>query len=132
MSLPASPLPDALPIISGVAFALAASGLTIAILLRARAGLPQDVPNDRSLHGAPLPRGGGIAIWAGWLPVAIQASPVAGAGTASWLIPWLVLALVSLRDDVKALGVGGRLLVHALAALWFAVALAWPTASSGS
>lgn len=125
-------LSDLLPIIAGMAFAMAASQLAIVVLLRARARLPQDVPNDRSLHVAPLPRGGGIAIWAGWLPVAIQASPVAGAGTGLWLIPWLALALVSLRDDVKALGVGVRLLVHALAALWFAVALAWPAASSVS
>jgi UDP-N-acetylmuramyl pentapeptide phosphotransferase/UDP-N-acetylglucosamine-1-phosphate transferase len=42
-----------------------------------------------------------------------------------------LLALVSLRDDVRALGVGVRLLVHALAALWFAVAVAWPYAASG-
>ena len=70
MNPPTSVLLDWLPIFEGMAFALVVSGLTIVILLRARAGLPQDVPNDRSLHAAPLPRGGGIAIWAGWLPVA--------------------------------------------------------------
>ncbi len=132
MSPPTSVLLDWLPIFAGMAFALAASGLTIVILLRARADLPQDVPNDRSLHGATLPRGGGIAIWAGWLPVAFWASPVAEGGMATWLIPWLLLALVSLRDDVRALGVGVRLLVHALAALWFAFVLAWLTAPAAS
>ncbi len=129
-------LPDSLPvgwpgIAAGMAAAFAVSGLTIAILLRARAGLPQDVPNERSLHAAPLPRGGGIAIWAGWLPVALWAAPAAGISTLQWLIPFLLLALVSLRDDVRALGVGVRLLVHALAALWFAVAVAWPHAAAG-
>jgi UDP-N-acetylmuramyl pentapeptide phosphotransferase/UDP-N-acetylglucosamine-1-phosphate transferase len=115
-----------------MAFALVASGLTVLALLRVRAGLPQDVPNERSLHVAPLPRGGGLAIWAGWLPVAMWFSPVVPGDTAQWLIPWLALALVSLRDDDSALGVGVRLLVHACAALWFAVALAWPAASAGS
>jgi hypothetical protein len=132
MSVPKTMFPDLFPLFGGVAFALAASGLTIVVLLRVRATLPQDVPNDRSLHGAPLPRGGGIAIWAGWLPVALWASPLADVGMATWLIPWLLLVLVSLRDDVRALGVGVRLVVHALAALWFAIALGWPSVSAVS
>ncbi len=111
-----------------MAFALATSGWATVALLRARANLPQDTPNERSLHAAPLPRGGGLAIWAGWLPVALWASPVAEIPMASWLVPWLALALVSLRDDIRALGVGVRVMVHALAALWFAVALVWPMA----
>ncbi len=110
----------------GALFAFAVSALATLALLRSRAKLPQDVPNERSLHGAPLPRGGGIAIWLGWLPVAVWAPPFANGAIAPWLVPWLVLVLVSLRDDVRALGVGVRLLVHALAALWFAIALAWP------
>ena len=128
MSLP----PEWSSSLGGVAFALVVSGLTVGALLRARAGLPQDVPNKRSLHAAPLPRGGGLAIWAGWLPVALWFAPVADVGTTLWLVPWLALALVSLRDDVRALGVGVRLFVHACAALWFAVALAGPAASAGS
>ena len=131
MNLPASMLPDLPRTLAGIAVALAAAGLAIVVLLRVRAGLPQDVPNDRSLHAAPIPRGGGIAIWAGFLPVALWASPVADTATFAWLVPWLMLALVSLRDDVRALGVGLRLVVHALAALWFALAMAWPMASAG-
>jgi UDP-GlcNAc:undecaprenyl-phosphate/decaprenyl-phosphate GlcNAc-1-phosphate transferase len=115
-----------------MAVALVASGLTIGALLRARVGLPQDLPNERSLHAAPRPRGGGLAIWAGWLPVALWVAPVADVGTTLWLAPWAALALVSLRDDFRALGVGVRLFVHACAALWFAVALVWPAASAGS
>ena len=115
--------------LAGVAFALVASALTIAGLLRTRLSLPQDAPNERSLHQAPLPRGGGIALWVGWLPVALWVPPATGAGMLTWLIPWLALALVSLRDDVRALGVGVRLAIHALAALWFAIALDWAVAS---
>jgi len=124
--------PDFLPCLAGLAFALTVSALTVVALLRARAGLPQDIPNERSLHDAPLPRGGGLAIWAGWLPVALWFSPVAEAGAAQWLVPWLALALVSLRDDVRALGVGVRLFVHACAALWFGIALAWPAVAADS
>ena len=132
MNLSTSLSTGLVPAFTGLFVALAASGLAIAVLLRARAGLPQDVPNDRSLHAAPLPRGGGIAIWAGWLPVALWASPIGNTGTGQWLVPWLLLVAVSLRDDVRPLGVGVRLLVHALAALWFAVALVWPMAATWS
>ena len=112
--------------------AMALSALAVAFLLRAASRLPQDIPNERSLHGAPLPRGGGIAIWVGWLPVALWASPVPSGGIQLWLVPWLVLALISLRDDVRALGVGVRLLAHAFAALWFALALAWDVGATSS
>ena len=60
------------------------------LLLRARARLPQDIPNERSLHVAPLPRGGGIAIWAGL--AAGRAVVIAGRDSAAldlWLVPWL-------------------------------------------
>ena len=132
MSLPDGLPPDWPEIAAPALGALIASAMTIAVLLRARTGLPQDVPNERSLHAAPLPRGGGIAIWAGWLPVVLWASPGAGIPLVQWLVPFLLLALVSLRDDVRALGVGVRLLVHALAALWFAVAVAWPHSAPGA
>ena len=117
-------------LVPAIAFAFGASALVTWLLLRARADLPQDAPNERSLHYAPLPRGGGLAIWAGWLPVALWTSFPANGGLALWLVPWAALALVSLRDDVRALGVGVRLLVHAFAALWFGVALAWPAATA--
>ena len=114
-----------------IAFAFAISVLVTWMLLRARSSLPQDAPNERSLHHSPLPRGGGLAIWAGWLPVALWTSSAADGGLARWLVPWAALAIVSLRDDVRALGVGVRLLVHASAASWFALSVAWPIASAG-
>ena len=47
--------------------------------LRGRGRLPQDYPTERSLHQRPVSRVGGIAIWTGFLPVALL-SPVAGGG----------------------------------------------------
>jgi hypothetical protein len=45
-------------------------------------------------------------------------------------VPWLLLFAVSLRDDVKSVSVATRLRVHAIAAAWFAAALAHGTAIS--
>src|SRR5712692_7473071 len=56
-------MPDIVSI-SPIASALVTLAL-IAWLLRARDGLPLDVPNERSLHVRPVPRSGGIAMMAG-------------------------------------------------------------------
>jgi UDP-GlcNAc:undecaprenyl-phosphate GlcNAc-1-phosphate transferase len=111
--------------------ALALSGAAVLLLLRAGARLPHALPNARTLHERPVPRVGGIAIWAGFLPVAMLAPPGL-LETWVWVVPWLVLALVSLRDDERGVGVGVRLTVHMLAALWIALALALRAWAAGS
>jgi Fuc2NAc and GlcNAc transferase len=84
-----------------------------------------DLPNDRSLHEAPTPRGGGLAIVGvvlGFLSLAgiIRLLPwnvvvgIGGGGAAVALIGWL--------DDVSSISALRRLFVHFAAALW---ALAW-------
>jgi len=111
----------AVPIAAAWAFALSAAA--IVLLRRARAGLPSDVPNARSLHERPVPRAGGYAIWIGFLPVAVALPPAFPGGLLGWLPPWLALAAVSGRDDVHEVAIGTRLAVHAVAAAWAAVAL---------
>ena len=85
----------------------AASLALLPMLIRSRL-LPQDSPNERSLHASPVPRSGGMAIM---LPVLV----------ASWLVaPELrlalgcaaVLALMSFVDDLKPIPPALRLLVH--------------------
>ncbi len=115
----------------GIALALALSAAAIALLLRSDEVLPKDNPGERSLHVSPQPRGGGLAIWIGWFPVALWMPPLAQGALVLWVVPWLILVAVSLRDDVAPVGVGTRLMVHALAALWFAVAL-WGQAGPGA
>jgi UDP-GlcNAc:undecaprenyl-phosphate/decaprenyl-phosphate GlcNAc-1-phosphate transferase len=101
----------------GGAIAIFVSWLALSLLLRT-GRLPVDVPNSRSLHQLPIPRGGGIAVWAGmlagsaWLP---EPQP--------WLGPLLLLIAVSLWDDRQGLSAGLRLLAHVLAAV------AWISAS---
>jgi UDP-N-acetylmuramyl pentapeptide phosphotransferase/UDP-N-acetylglucosamine-1-phosphate transferase len=94
-----------------------------------------DHPNERSLHGTPVPRSGGVAMLGGM---------VAGGLLLLWFAPamggppWLViaaaalLAAVGLVDDVRDLSPLPRLLVHLLAGgavVWAGLApgsLAWP------
>jgi predicted metal-binding membrane protein len=54
----------------GVAAAL--SAIALVILRYARGRLPHAEPVDRSLHRRPVMRVGGLAIWAGFLPVALS------------------------------------------------------------
>ncbi|MFO1302416.1 MAG: glycosyl transferase [Burkholderiales bacterium] len=111
------------------------AGLAVWLLLRARARLPHAAVSSRGLHGAPVPRVGGLAIWAGFVPVALWAAPPPLMAPALWGVPWLLLAGVSLRDDVRSVPVGPRLFVHLLAAAAFAFVLAraapvaWPLAA---
>lgn len=113
--------------------------LVAARLLLTPAGrrLALDTPNERSLHDAPVPRTGGIALAAG---VAV-ACALAWPGLPVMLAAAAALAAVSFIDDVKGLSTIARLALHlgaAAAVLWLdlevdaplafavlALALAW-------
>jgi UDP-N-acetylmuramyl pentapeptide phosphotransferase/UDP-N-acetylglucosamine-1-phosphate transferase len=109
------PSPGYLCLLLVAAFATAWLGLRL-LLPRLRARLILDVPNERSSHSAPTPRGGGIAlIGAALLWMGVSHMP------GSVLLGALVLALVSWRDDTKGLTPGARLIWQFLL-----VVLAWP------
>jgi UDP-N-acetylmuramyl pentapeptide phosphotransferase/UDP-N-acetylglucosamine-1-phosphate transferase len=105
-----------------VAFVGVACVLAIA-LGRARRLLPVDRPNERSLHVAPVPRMGGMAMMAVVVPVALAWVP----GALWWVAPTALLAVVSGVDDVRGLPVRVRLAVQAAAAAW-AVWAVWAIA----
>jgi Fuc2NAc and GlcNAc transferase len=106
--------------------ALAASALLTGLVRRLAAGSGVlDVPNPRSSHVVPKPRGGGLAIvlvtTAGLLVLGLRgivtwdlAGALVGGG--------LAVALVGLADDRRSLSAATRLTVHFAAALW---ALTW-------
>ncbi len=78
-----------------------------------------DAPNERSLHEHPVYRTGGLAILAGilagWLLLAMQSGWPA---SMSWIAAAaLLIAAVSLVDDIKELSPLIRLVVHGLAAV---------------
>ena len=80
-----------------------------------------DIPNQRSSHSSPTPRGGGVAI-----VVVVLAGILAGAAggwvrdsTAVALVPsGVAVALVSWLDDRRGVPRRIRLLVHLAAAAW--------------
>ncbi|MWV18085.1 glycosyl transferase [Pseudomonas sp. L-22-4S-12] len=85
-----------------------------------------DIPNSRSSHTQPTPRGGGLAIvlafslalpWASWMGALsmVHLWALVGAG-------WLV-ALAGFVDDHLSLGALWRLLAHFVAAIWALVFL---------
>ena len=91
------------------------SMLLIFILVQSKAGKEiQDIPNERSLHEAPVPRIGGVGLLAGVLSGwALMLKSLTW-----WLVvPALLLFAVSLVDDMKGLPVKQRLAAHGLAAL---------------
>ncbi|AUN95765.1 MraY family glycosyltransferase [Pseudazoarcus pumilus] len=96
-----------------------------------------DVPGERSLHVAPTPHGGGVAI----VLVALATGAWAGVD-AVWLLAIMVLAVVSMLDDWRGLPFAPRLAVHLLVAasvvfvahpgglvagLTMTIAIAWAT-----
>lgn len=78
-----------------------------------------DIPNERSSHSVPTPRGGGIAVVITWCIGVIASyfyfdwSPTQLAG---WIIPGCLLAVISFIDDMGHVSPSWRLLVQAAAA----------------
>ena len=115
-----------------LAACLAALFSAVALLLLAygRRRLPHAHPSKRSLHDRPVSRVGGLAIWAGFLPVALLApNPVAGG--LFWIVAWVAVTAVSLADDWRGVPAAIRLTVHALAALAVAATLVRGHAADG-
>ena len=97
-----------------------------------------DIPNDRSLHQQPTPRGGGLVITLlvliGWLPFSwVLGAPVVT--RAQWVLLGCssMIAAISWLDDLRGLSARVRLLVHLIAALiavyfagwWTTIRIPW-------
>ncbi|SFV10341.1 glycosyltransferase family 4 protein [Pseudomonas sp. OV546] len=84
-----------------------------------------DIPNGRSSHTVPTPRGGGVAIVLTYLTAI---GLMAGTGSISWEATWPILgsgaliAVVGFLDDHGHIAARWRLLAHFVAAGW---ALFW-------
>jgi UDP-N-acetylmuramyl pentapeptide phosphotransferase/UDP-N-acetylglucosamine-1-phosphate transferase len=115
-----------LPALAAFVASLACLGLLLSPIGRR---LMLDRPNERSLHGRPVPRSGGIAIAAGiaaWATVNQGAAPQ-GIGTILAIAG--ALAVISLADDVLRLPALLRLAAHlaaAAAVLGLAIGVAEP------
>ncbi|HEU0298440.1 MAG TPA: glycosyltransferase family 4 protein [Longimicrobium sp.] len=105
------------------AAALAAGWLGTGLVRRYALEKLMDVPNERSSHDVPTPRGGGMAIvltalaavaalaWLHVLPV--RAAAALGGGG-------LIVAAIGWKDDHGGVGAPARALVHFAAAAWAA------------
>jgi UDP-N-acetylmuramyl pentapeptide phosphotransferase/UDP-N-acetylglucosamine-1-phosphate transferase len=94
--------------------AAAVAWAVLGLLLRRADRLPLDRPNARSLHAQAIPRGGGLAIWAGWFAATLWLP-----GSKPWLGPLVGVIAVSLLDDRRGVHPAIRLAVHvAAAATW--------------
>jgi UDP-N-acetylmuramyl pentapeptide phosphotransferase/UDP-N-acetylglucosamine-1-phosphate transferase len=107
----------------GLAFVLALVGARLYLRFAPRRAL--DVPNQRSSHTRPVPRGGGLVIVAGflgglgvWLLLGGSLSPRA----LGWLSGALLVAAISFADDLRSLPAAPRLAVHLLGALLLTLA----------
>ncbi len=102
---------------------LIAFGLSYALswfLVRSKIFGALDYPNTRSLHTVPIPRTGGVAIVVSILGSWLLLMPSIS------LLLWMgliLLALISLVDDIQPLPVFVRLAVHGMAAWAYVISL---------
>ena len=87
-----------------------------------------DLPNERSLHTAPKPRLGGVAIvLSSWISVAIV---WVGSESRALLLPWMIwalpIAVLGLVDDLRPLKASLRIVVQFAAAAAFCVTAGVP------
>lgn len=99
--------------------------LTFALRRYALANSLIDIPNARSSHSLPTPRGGGVAVVVVFL-AALLLMPVAGDLAWGWVIALsgsgLLIAVVGFLDDHGHIAARWRLAAHFSAAVW---ALFW-------
>ncbi len=93
-------------------FVLVAAALTLLLRSGLAAHIAIDLPNERSLHAAPIPRIGGIVLIAIALTVAAYIAP----SLRPLLLVAALLGVVSAWDDRRSLPVLLRLMVHLTAA----------------
>jgi Fuc2NAc and GlcNAc transferase len=81
-----------------------------------------DIPNHRSLHDSPTPRGGGLVIvvlcLAGWWSYSLWSGTEPARMVYAYIIAASMIALVSWIDDVRGLSNSVRFAVHAFSAIF--------------
>lgn len=100
------------------------SFFSILWLLKRKADWVLDQPNARSLHTVPVPRVGGVCLLFGTMVAWFCFSAIM---PFTVLLGVALLMVISLIDDIWHAPVWCRLLIHAVAAAWFAVVLLFNT-----
>lgn len=76
-----------------------------------------DIPNERSSHTRPTPRGGGVAIVIVTLAGLLVSAPADGFTLVAYTTAALAIAAVSFWDDLRSLSTRVRFTVHAAGAI---------------
>ncbi|OBY56820.1 glycosyltransferase family 4 protein [Pseudomonas nitroreducens] len=100
---------------------IASWAMTAGVRRYALARSIMDIPNARSSHRIPTPRGGGVAIvlgFLGGLPLAAVLGMVGGASLVALLPAGALVAAIGFLDDHRHIPARWRLLGHFVAALW--------------
>jgi UDP-GlcNAc:undecaprenyl-phosphate GlcNAc-1-phosphate transferase len=75
-----------------------------------------DVPNDRKMHKSPVPYGGGLAIFAGFLLGFLILGKL-DAKLTGFIIGAFIIVILGIIDDMKGLNAGPKIVFQSLAAL---------------
>ncbi len=105
-------------IIASFCLSFAVGVVAIWVVLRLLRDRVLDVPNERSSHTVPTPRGGGIGIFLATI-VALFAFWRFQLPAVVVVLPAVIVTIVSAWDDIKSLSARARLLVQVLAAASF-------------
>ena len=108
-----------------LAVIVASWGLTLVLRRYALAKSLIDIPNERSSHSVPTPRGGGVAIVASFLlalPILTAFDLLSSATFCGLFGSGLLVAVIGFADDHGHIAARWRLLGHFIAAAW---ALYW-------
>lgn len=110
-----------------VSFVVAALSVPVVMrLLRRRA--MWDLPNERSSHVIPTPRGGGMAVllafWVGLVWIVVTDSADLAPSLLTVIGCWIAAAAVGLCDDVRSLSARSRLAAQSLISIVVVVAAA--------
>lgn len=100
--------------------------LTILIRKYAISNQVVDIPNERSSHTIPTPRGGGVAIVVSFLLLLVIAGTTGYIETRQWLgfcIAGALVATLGFLDDHQHIAAGWRFLGHLLSAIVLVVSL---------
>ncbi|MGF6209948.1 MraY family glycosyltransferase [Pseudomonas frederiksbergensis] len=100
-------------------------GLTLVLRRYALAKSLIDIPNERSSHSVPTPRGGGVAIVVSFLlalPALAGLDLLSPAALCGLFVSSLLVAVIGFADDHGHIAARWRLLGHFMAAAW---ALYW-------
>lgn len=108
-------------VLSCVVMLLCSAFLTWMVRIYALKNMILDIPNERSSHHIPIPRGGGMAIIVTFFVSLIGLNLIGYIETNLFLalmVGGMIIAIIGYYDDAYSINARWRILLHSLAAAW--------------